>query len=112
MKFLIAALILNFAPVVLAGPSPIPRTQVVALRMTDKGFDPSHVDVKLGTSVTLKVTRLSDSICTAAIQIPALKIRKDLPVNQAVTIELGKLSQGKIRFACGMNMMEGHIQVQ
>lgn len=82
-------------------------TQVVELTVTENGFQPNTVDVGPGKKVTLKVTRKTDSTCATQIQIPSKKIKKELPLNQLVTIELGPLEKGEIRFGCGMNMMEG-----
>jgi plastocyanin domain-containing protein len=90
-----------------ASTSEKPVSQVVDLTVTEKGFQPSTVDVGPNKFVTLKITRKTDSTCATQIQIPSKKIKKDLPLNQVVTIELGQLEKGEIRFGCGMNMMEG-----
>ena len=87
------------------------KNRDIDLRVTEKGFEPSQIDVKPGTSVILKVTRKTDSTCATAISIPSKKIRKDLPLNQTVSIDLGKLDKGEIRFACGMDMVSGQIIV-
>lgn len=81
--------------------------QTIELGVTEKGFEPSAVNVTPGTNVTLKVTRKTDSTCATQIQIPSKKIKKELPLNKAVSIEVGRLEKGEIRFGCGMNMMEG-----
>lgn len=86
-------------------------SQIIQLRVTEKGFEPNQIDVKPGTKVTLNVIRETDSTCATAIQISAQKIKKELPLNKAVQIDLGKLEKGKIRFACGMDMLGGHIVV-
>jgi len=89
--------------------SPKSETQVVTLSVTENGFEPSRLEVKPGVPVTLKVTRTSDETCATQINFPAKKIKKDLPLNKEVSVNLGKLEKGEIRFACGMNMMEGKI---
>ncbi|HEY8272237.1 MAG TPA: cupredoxin domain-containing protein [Pseudobdellovibrionaceae bacterium] len=83
------------------------KSQVVELSVTEKGFEPNSIDVGPGKTVILKITRKTDSTCATEIQIPAKKIKKDLPLNKDVSIDLGKLEKGEIRFGCGMNMMEG-----
>lgn len=82
-------------------------SKTVDLAVTDKGFEPSTVDVSPGTNVILKITRKTDSTCATQIQIPSIKIKKDLPLNKTVSVEIGKLEKGEIRFGCGMDMMEG-----
>lgn len=79
----------------------------VDIVVTEKGFEPNSVDVKAGEQVTLKVTRKTDSTCSTSIQIPDKEIKKELPLNKTITIEIGKLEKGEIRFGCGMNMMDG-----
>lgn len=87
------------------------KHQDIELLVTEKGFEPSQIDVKPGTAVTLNVTRKTDSTCATAIQIPSKKIKKDLPLNKTVSVNLGKLEKGEIRFACGMDMVSGQIVV-
>lgn len=88
-----------------------PKSQVIDLQVTEKGFEPSSIDVKPGTPVTLKITRKTDATCATAIHIPSKKIKKDLPLNKAVSVDLGKLKAGEVRFACGMDMLSGTILV-
>lgn len=77
--------------------------------VTDKGFEPSSIDVKANQPVVLKVTRKTDSTCATEIQIPSKKIKKDLPLNETISIDLGKVKTGDLNFACGMNMIKGQI---
>ncbi len=82
-------------------------SQSIDLAVTENGFEPKSIDVKPGTDVTLKVTRKTDSTCANQVQVPSRKIKVDLPLNKTVSVALGKLEKGEIRFGCGMNMMEG-----
>lgn len=111
MRMIILALFgLVFNPGAFAGNSEKP--QVLSISITEKGFEPTSFDVPPGTIVTLKVTRKTDATCATQIKIPAKKVKKDLPLNQAVSIDLGKLEKGEIRFACGMDMLSGRILVK
>lgn len=85
--------------------------QVVELQVTENGFEPSRVDVKPGSPVVLKITRKTDSTCATKIKIKSKNVSKDLPLNKTVTVALGKLDKGEIRFACGMDMISGLILV-
>lgn len=89
-----------------------PKGQVIEVTVTEKGFEPSSVDVKSGEPVTLKVTRKTDSTCATEIQVPSKKIKKDLPLNETVMIDLGKVKKGDLSFACGMNMIKGQLHVK
>ena len=81
-------------------------SQNIEITVTDKGFEPKSVDVKPGTDVTLQVTRKSELTCATQIQVPSKKILKELPLNKTVTIDLGVVKKGEIRFGCSENMME------
>ncbi len=89
-----------------------PKPQVIEIQVTEKGFEPSSIDAKVGSSVTLKITRKTESTCATAVQVPSKKIKKDLPLNQTVNLDLGTLQGGKLDFACGMNMLHGQITVK
>ncbi len=88
------------------------KVQVIELQVTDNGFEPNSINIKPGTSVTLKITRKTESTCATNIQIPSKKIKMDLPLNKTITIDLGKLEKGEVRFACGMDMISGVLIVK
>ncbi len=83
--------------------------QTIALQVTEKGFEPNSINAKAGSHVILKVTRLTENTCATEIKIKEKNIKKDLPLNKEVTLDVGILKKGKITFACGMNMITGYI---
>lgn len=105
----------NFAPflIVLAAQFSLAKTpskgQVIEIKITEKGFQPNQVEAKPGVPITLKVTRTTDATCATQIKIPARDIKQDLPLNKTITIEIGALQKGDVRFTCGMDMVSGHI---
>lgn len=80
--------------------------QTISVEVTDKGFVPNSIDVKPGTDVTLAVTRKTEETCATEILVPSKKIKHALPLNETVTVALGKLEKGEVKFGCGMNLME------
>ncbi len=88
------------------------KIQTINLSVTEKGFVPNKMSVKPGTHVILKVTRKTDSTCATEIKISEKKIKKDLPINKEVTVDIGVLEKGKIRFACAMDMISGFLIVE
>lgn len=89
------------------------KQEKVFVEVTEKGFVPNLIDVKAGSDIVLEVTRKTDSTCAREVQISSKKIKVNLPLNESVTVSLGKLEKGEIRFGCGMNMMEsGRIIVR
>ncbi len=77
----------------------------------DAGYSPSSIMVKKNNPVTLKITRTDPSDCLADIIIPEFKIKKNLPLDQEVTIDLIPNQAGEFPFHCGMNMFHGKIIV-
>lgn len=112
MRKILALLTASFALGVAQAAPVKPLHKDITLQVTEKGFEPSQIDVAPGTDVTLKVTRKTDSTCATEISVPTKKLKKALPLNQTVNVDLGKLEKGEIRFACGMDMISGQIVVK
>jgi plastocyanin domain-containing protein len=81
------------------------------MKVTPKGFEPASLKVSPGENVSLKITRVTEETCALSIQVPSLKLSKDLPLNKAVEVKLGKLQKGEVKFGCGMGMMIGGVIV-
>lgn len=86
--------------------------QTINMVATENGFEPLKAKVKPNEEVILSITRKTDSTCAREISIPSKKIKKELPLNKTVTVNLGKLSKGDIKFSCGMDMYQGVITAQ
>lgn len=104
--FIVAALAAAPAPAHAAG-----HVQTVEVKVTDNGYEPSQIKVAAGTDVQLKITRTSDLTCAKGIQFPSKHIKEDLPLNKTVTIDLGELKKGELKFGCLMNMMETGVVI-
>ena len=102
---LVSLLYLSF----FAGAADKTPEQILKVQVTAEGFVPAQIKVKSGSHVILKVTRSTDETCATEIQIKEKKINRKLDLNKEVTIDLGVLQKGDIRFACGMDMFSGHI---
>lgn len=81
----------------------------VAITVTEDGFVPKSVDVVAGKPVTLVVTRKTDQTCATDLVITDYDIKRDLPLGKPVEITFVPLEPGEIRYACGMDMIEGKI---
>jgi len=88
------------------------KAQFFDVRVTEKGFEPERLLAKPGGPVVLRITRTTDSTCAKKIKISKRNIKQDLPLNKPVSIELGRLEKGDIAFACGMDMLTGHVIVE
>jgi plastocyanin domain-containing protein len=57
-------------------------------------------------------TRISDQGCGQQLVFPALGIKKDLPLNQPVEVDVTMPASGSVSFTCGMDMYRGSIVAQ
>jgi plastocyanin domain-containing protein len=80
--------------------------------VVDHGYQPSRVVIQQGERVRLKFVRKDYSPCTREVVFPSLDIRRELPVNEPVFIDLPVLAPGEIELHCGMNMVRGTIVVE
>jgi plastocyanin domain-containing protein len=103
-KIIIAALALTLSFNILAA-----QEQIYKLTVTEKGFEPSELKVKPDVPVVLKITRKTNGTCAREIIVPAKNIKVDLPMDKEVTVNVGKLQKGEIKFGCSMEMMVGGV---
>jgi plastocyanin domain-containing protein len=79
--------------------------------VVDGGYRPGRITVAEGERVRLKFVRREHSPCTREVVFPGLDIRRELPTDQPVVIELPELKAGEYEFKCGMNMIKGVLEV-
>ena len=82
---------------------------VIDVEVTQKGFEPSRIEVKANEKVTLNITRKVKITCAKKITVPSENIEKDLPFNKTVAIELTAAKKGEIAFGCAMKQMLGGV---
>ena len=115
MKWIIPLLALSiFAVAGCAGgaASKSSHSGAVAIRVTQKGFEPAVVTVPAGKPVTLVVTRKTDRTCAKEFVLAEHNIHRELPLDQPVEITFTPAHPGELRYACGMDIIAGKIVVQ
>lgn len=75
------------------------------------GYHPNRVTIREGERVRLRFVRRETSMCSRYIVLPWLNVRRELPPNQPVIIDLPAMRAGSYEFRCGMNMLRGTIVV-
>jgi plastocyanin domain-containing protein len=75
------------------------------------GYHPEESRAPANQPVRLILTRTSDEGCGEELVIPSLKLKRKLPLNEPVSIDLTMPASGKLAFTCGMDMMKGAIVV-
>jgi plastocyanin domain-containing protein len=93
-----------------SGPAALATT--VHVEVTEAGFVPATATVPKGQPITLTMTRRTNQTCATDVVFPALNIKRDLPLDQEVTIELPAQPAGTLSYACGMDMVKGNLVVQ
>lgn len=86
--------------------------QQVNLKISGGDYQPASITVKQGKQIRLNVTRDEKPTCGDTLVIPSADIKKEIPVNGWVAIDLPPQPAGTLEFHCGMNMMKGTIVVE
>ena len=82
---------------------------VVKVTVDGTGYHPSETKAPGGKPVRLEFTRTSDEGCGQQLVFPTLDIKKDLPLNQPVSVDVTMPASGKVAFTCGMDMYRGSV---
>jgi hypothetical protein len=86
--------------------------QKVAIAVTKDGFMPATIEARADEPIELLFTRQTDDTCAKEVDVPSLKVRKALPLNQTVSISIPAGSARTVAFVCGMNMLKGTVVVR
>lgn len=76
------------------------------------GYKPSSIQVKRNQLTKLNFLRTDPSDCLEEVILSDFKIKKYLPLDKKVTLELKPTKKGEYFFSCGMNMYHGKIIVR
>lgn len=95
-----------------AKPTGNTAVQTARVMVSEKGFEPARVSLRVGVPARLTFVRTSDATCATEVVIPSLNIKRSLPLNQPVDIEFNAEKAGDVAFACGMGMFSGTLVVQ
>ncbi|MDQ7814291.1 MAG: sulfite exporter TauE/SafE family protein [Patescibacteria group bacterium] len=98
------------SPIAAAPPAAGQTEQVVKMKVTSNGFNPSNLTVKKGVPVRWEVDGTKAGGCTSSIISRELDISKTLDrgIN---TFRFTPERTGRITFSCGMGMVRGSFNV-
>jgi hypothetical protein len=87
------------------------------LRVTagEHGFSPASLDLPKGapgSTAAVTFTRVTDKTCATEVVFPDLNLKKDLPLNTPVTVDVPTDSARTLTFQCGMAMYKGALVVR
>ena len=76
------------------------------------GYSPEVISIPLDKLTKINFLRTDPTECLSEVVIPDFKIKKELPLNQKVTVEITPEKKGEFGFTCSMNMYHGKIIVK
>jgi plastocyanin domain-containing protein len=83
--------------------------RAIAISVDAVGYHPAESHAKAGEAVRLVFTRTSEDGCGTEVVIPSANVKRELPLNKAVSIDVTMPAKGSLAFACGMDMMHGSV---
>lgn len=83
----------------------------IQIRVDERGYHPGSVHVERGETVTLVFTRTTARGCGGTLVIPSRNVRRELPVDQPVSVRLSIRERERLSFTCGMGMYRGSLVV-
>lgn len=76
------------------------------------GYSPEVISIPKGQTTKINFLRTDPTECLSEVVMPDFKIKRELPLNQKVTIAITPEKTGEFGYACGMNMYHGKIIVR
>ncbi|PIP74374.1 MAG: copper-binding protein [Candidatus Levybacteria bacterium CG_4_10_14_0_2_um_filter_35_8] len=80
--------------------------------IVDGGYSPSLISLEVNKKIIINFLRKDSNSCLEEVIFPDFKIKRYLPLNKRVTIELNPSKKGEYSFRCGMNMFHGKVIVK
>ena len=94
-----------------AGP-PQAKGPELQVKATEQGFVPASITVRANVPAKISFIRQTDKTCATELLIPEYNIKRELPLNKPVVVEITPKKAGEITFMCGMKMFRGKVIVQ
>ncbi len=76
------------------------------------GYNPEVISIPKGKTTKINFLRKDPTDCLEEVILGDFKIRRELPLNQKVSIEITPTKSGEFVYSCGMNMYHGKIVVK
>lgn len=86
--------------------------RTIAVEVHARGYTPSEISATGGEPLRLVFTRTTDEGCGQQVVFPDLNLRRDLPLDEAVAVDITVPASGRLRFTCGMDMYRGAVVVR
>jgi len=88
------------------------KADPLSVTADEKGFHPSVLELKKGVPAHVTFVRTTDNTCAKEVVFRELNIKRDLPLNVPVAIDIPTDTDRTLTFTCGMGMFESQMIVQ
>ena len=82
---------------------------VYDVSVTQKGFEPTRIEVPPAREVVLRFTRKVAETCADSVIVQGDPVKHALPLDKPVEVRLTTPKTREVRFACGMGMYRGAV---
>ena len=89
--------------------APADGRPTIKIKVDAVGYHPAEAKAPAGKPVRLEFTRTTDEGCGQQLVFPTMNVKKDLPLNEPVAVDVTMPASGTVTFACGMDMMKGSV---
>ena len=76
------------------------------------GYEPEVISIPVNQTTVLNFKRTDPTECLSEVVIGDFKIKRELPLNQIVSVEIKPTKSGEYAYSCAMNMYHGKIIVK
>ncbi len=76
------------------------------------GYSPEVISIPKGKTTKITFIRHNSNSCLEEVVLGDFKIRKQLPLNKPVMVEVTPQEAGEFGYSCGMGMFHGKIVVK
>lgn len=76
------------------------------------GYSPEVISIPVGKPTKINFIRTDPTDCLSEVVLADFKIKKLLPLNKKVTVEITPEKVGEFGYTCSMNMYHGKIIVK
>lgn len=80
--------------------------------IVEGGYTPEAISIPKNKTTKINFIRKDSNSCLEEVILGDFKIKKYLPLNQKITVELTPKKTGEFTYSCAMNMYHGKIIVK
>ena len=88
------------------------KVQTATVALTENGYEPASLRLRRGVPYRVTFVRRVSAGCAQEVMLPDHQIKRELPLNEPVTVEFTPARAGSFTFSCGMGMVWGTLIVR